>query len=140
MAYIQPIMIFSHLDPFSYRMIEHSRYSLQVTFSSRNGLIIYMYFINLHYKYIVMIFKIHHISMTPFIWWASPSRRKLYYHCHGQNHYEQNMFLALLLLYQWYTTNDKFVLPHNNDYNPYRKELFHSFALSVVHNTHTIVM
>ena len=57
-------MILSHLDSFSYRMIEHSLYSSQVTFSSRNGLIIYMYFINLHYKYIVMIFKIHHISMT----------------------------------------------------------------------------
>ena len=64
MTYIQPIMILSHLDPFFYRMVEHSRYSLQVTFSSRNGLIIYMYFINLHYKYIVMVFKIHHISMT----------------------------------------------------------------------------
>ena len=49
------------------------------------------------------------------------------------------MFLALLLLYQWYTTNEKFVLPHNNDYNPYRQELFLSFALSVVHNKHTIV-
>ena len=64
MAYIQPIIILSHLDSFSYRMVEHSRYSSQVTFSSRNGLIIYIYFINLHYKYIVMIFKIHHISMT----------------------------------------------------------------------------
>ena len=48
-------------------------------------------------------------------------------------HYEQDMFLALLLLYHRYTTNDKFVLPHNNDHNPYRQELFLSFALSVVH-------
>ena len=52
---------------------------------------------------------------------------------HGQNHYEQDVFLALLLLYHRYTTNDKFVLPHNNDHNPYRQELFLSFALSVVH-------
>ena len=57
--------------------------------------------------------------------------------CH--NHYEQDVFLALLLLYHRYTTNDKFVLPHNNDHNPYRQELFHSFALEVVHNIHTIV-
>ena len=77
--------------------------------------------------------------MTPSLWWASPSRRKLYYYCHGQNHYEQDVFLALLLLYHRYTTNDKFVLPHNNDHNPYRQELFLSFALSVVHNKHTIV-
>ena len=53
--------------------------------------------------------------------------------------YEQDVFLALLLLYHRYTTNDKFVLPHNNDHNPYRQELFLSFALSVVHNKHTIV-
>ena len=42
-------------------------------------------------------------------------------------------------VYHRYTTNDKFVLPHNNDHNPYRQELFLSFALSVVHNKHTIV-
>lgn len=71
--------------------------------------------------------------MTPSLWWTSPSRRKLYYYCHGQNHYEQDVFLALLLLYHRYTTNDKFVLPHNNDHNPYRQELFLSFALSVVY-------
>ena len=57
MTYIQPIMILSHLDPFSYRMVEHWRYSSQVTFSSSIGLIIYMYFINLHYKHIVMTLK-----------------------------------------------------------------------------------
>ena len=60
-------------------------------------------------------------------------------HCHGQIYHEQDMFLALLLLYHRYTTNDKFVLPHNNDHNPYRQELFLSFSLSVVHNKHTIV-
>ena len=64
---------------------------------------------------------------------------KLNYYCHGQNHYEQDVFLALLLLYHRYTTNDKVVLSHNNDHNLYRQELFLSFTLSIVHNKHTIV-
>ena len=61
MAYIQPIVILSHLDPFSYIMVEHSRYSSHVTFSSRNGLIctsLICIISTLHG------FKIHHISMT----------------------------------------------------------------------------
>lgn len=65
-------MILSQLNRFSYRMVDHSRYSSQVTFPSKNGLIIYMYFINMHYKHIFMALK-----FIIFSWHTSSSLWKI---------------------------------------------------------------
>ena len=82
MRYIQFVIFLLHLDSFTFRIVEHLWCLSQVTLSSRNGLIMFICFINLHYKLIVMPLSFlhdppqHHLKRSsvpplylPLFWW-----------------------------------------------------------------------